>query len=185
MQEMRRNSWLKVIWLAAISLLCVGLDQLSKYLCVNNIALGESVTVIPGVLDFTYIRNDGAAFGSFSNARWIFMIASVVMILLILWYVVSKREEISIPAVITFSLIVGGGIGNMIDRIAYGYVIDFIDVKFLPFWKWIFNVADSFVCVGAVLLALMFIIGEYKTKKAAAKPEAVIEKEDDDVTTDL
>ncbi len=176
MQEMRGNSWLKVIWLAVISLVCVGLDQLSKYFCVNNIALGDSVTVIPGVLDFTYIRNDGAAFGSFSDARWIFMIASVVMIVLIVLYVISNRKTISFPAVITFSLIVGGGIGNMIDRIAYGYVIDFIDVKFLPFWKWIFNVADSFVCVGAVLLALMFIIGEYKSKAKKGK---------EDVTTDL
>lgn len=171
---MRGNSWLKVVWLAVISLICVGLDQLTKILCVNNIALGDSITVIPGVLDFTYIRNDGAAFGSLSNARWVFMIASVVMIILITLYVISNRKTMGYPTVITLSLIVGGGIGNMIDRIAYGYVIDFIDVKFLPFWKWIFNVADSFVCVGAFLLAVIFIAGEYRNKK-----------DKNDVTTDL
>lgn len=168
MQEMRGNSWLKVIWLAVISVVCVILDQLTKILCVKNIALGDSITVIPGVLDFTYIQNRGAAFGSLAGARWVFMIASVVMILLITGYVISSRSTMSYPTVITLSLIVGGGIGNMIDRVALGYVIDFIDVKFLPFWKWIFNVADSFVCVGAVLLVIIFIAEERKSKKEKA-----------------
>lgn len=171
---MRGNSWLKVVWLAVISLICVGLDRLTKILCVKNIALGDSITVIPGVLDFTYIRNEGAAFGSFSDARWVFMIASVVMIILIAAYVVVKRNTVSYPWVITLGLVVGGGIGNMVDRVALGYVIDFIDVKFIPFWKWIFNVADSFVCVGAVLLAVIFVIEEYKAKEKK-----------NDVTTDL
>lgn len=63
------------------------------------------------------------------------------------------------------SMIAGGGIGNMIDRIALGYVIDFVDVKFLPFWKWIFNVADAFVSVGAVILVVLYIVHEIKHKK--------------------
>ena len=171
---MRGNSWLKVIWFGIVAVLCVALDYLTKILCVKNIALGDSITVIPGVLDFTYIQNRGAAFGSLSNARWVFMIASVVMIALITGYVIKNRKALSYPAVITLSLIAGGGIGNMIDRIALGYVIDFIDVKFLPFWKWIFNVADSFVCVGAFLLVVIFIIGEYRNKRTK-----------NDVTTDL
>ena len=165
MQEMRGNSWLKVFWLVAISFVCILLDQLSKLLCVKNIALGDSIKVIPGVLNFTYIQNRGAAFGSLSNARLVFMVASVVMIVLIVCYVISNRKTLSYPAVITLAFILGGGIGNMIDRIALGYVIDFVDVKFLPFWKWIFNVADSFVCVGAFLLVIIFIIEEYKTSK--------------------
>ena len=182
MQEMRRNPWLKTLWLGLISLVCVGLDQLSKYLCVNNIALGDSITVIPGVLDFTYIQNRGAAFGSLSDARWVFMIASVVMIAAIALYVILNRKTIGYPTVITLSLILGGGIGNMIDRIALGYVVDFVDVRFIPFWSWIFNITDSFVCVGAFLLVIIFIFGEIKTKKAA---ETAQKKEDSDVTTDL
>ncbi len=172
---MRGNSWLKVVWLAVISVICIVLDQLTKYFCVKNIALGDSVTVIPGVLDFTYIQNRGAAFGSLTGARWVFMIASVVMIVIITCYIISSRNTMSYPAVITLSLIVGGGVGNMIDRIALGYVVDFIDVKFLPFWKWIFNIADSFVCVGAFLLVIIFIVEEIKVKK----------EKDNDVTTDL
>ncbi len=165
MEEMRSNPWLKVVWFGVVSALCVVLDYITKILCVKNIALGDSVTVIPSVLDFTYIQNRGAAFGSLSNARWVFMIASVVMIVLIAFYVISNRHLLGYPTVITLSLIAGGGIGNMIDRVAYGYVVDFIDVKFLPFWKWVFNVADSFVCVGAVLLVLIYIIDEIKHKK--------------------
>ncbi|MBQ4601619.1 MAG: signal peptidase II [Clostridia bacterium] len=174
MQEMRGNSWLKVVWLGIISLVCVALDQITKILCVKNIALGDSITVIPGVLDFTYIQNRGAAFGSLTGARWVFMIASVIMIVVIVCYVISNRNTMKYTAVITLALIVGGGIGNMIDRIAWGYVIDFVDVRFLPFWKWIFNVADSFVCVGAFLLVIIFIAEEYKNKR-----------KNNDVTTDL
>ena len=162
---MQRNSWLKIVLLGVVSLVCVGLDQISKFICINNLELGESVNVIPGVLRFTYIRNEGAAFGSFTNARWIFMIASVVMICLIVCYVISNRNKLSYLSVAVLGLIIGGGIGNMIDRIAYGYVIDFIDFIFLPFWKWIFNVADSFVCIGAVLLVILYIVHELKNKK--------------------
>lgn len=169
MQEMQRNSWLKVIILAVVSLVCVGLDQLTKFICVANLELGESYEFIPSVLHFTYIRNEGAAFGSLSGARWVFMIASTLMIILISCYVISNRRTLNYPTVLTLSLIVGGGIGNMIDRIAYGYVVDFIDVKFLPFWKWIFNVADSFVCVGAVLLVVIFAVSEFKAKKEKNK----------------
>ena len=147
-----------------IAAVTAALDQLTKYLCVKNIELGESVTVIPGVLDFTYIRNEGAAFGSLSDSRWVFMIASVLLICAIAGYVVYDKS-LKPSMVVCLSAIAGGGIGNMIDRFALGYVVDFIDVKFLPFWKWIFNVADSFVCVGAALLMVLFIIYEIKEKK--------------------
>jgi len=153
--------------LILFSLVAIGavvLDQISKLICVRNLGLGESVSVIPKVLDFTYIRNEGAAFGSLSNARWVFMIASVVMIIAIICYVIYDKS-LTWPMVISLAMIAGGGIGNMIDRIAYGYVIDFIDVKFLSFWVWVFNVADSFVCVGAALLLVLFLAYKIKNKK--------------------
>ena len=92
------------------------------------------------------------------------MIASVVMIIAIICYVIYDKS-LTWPMVISLAMIAGGGIGNMIDRIAYGYVIDFIDVKFLSFWVWVFNVADSFVCVGAALLLVLFLAYEIKNKK--------------------
>lgn len=161
---MRRNSRINILLYALVGIAAVLLDQLTKLICLNNLALGESAQVIPGVLDFTYIQNRGAAFGSLANSRWIFMILSTVMIIVLTVYVVIDKS-LSKPALVCLGMIAGGGVGNMIDRVAYGYVVDFIDVKFLPFWKWIFNVADSFVCVGAVLLLMFFIIHEIKNKK--------------------
>lgn len=164
MQEMRRNSRLRFFILGIVLILTVAADQITKFLCVKFLELGESVTIIPGVLNFTYIRNTGAAFGSLSNSRWIFMVMSVLMIVLLVCYIISAKDIKPMTAAI-LSMIAGGGIGNMIDRIALGYVIDFVDVKFLPFWKWIFNVADAFVSVGAVILVVLYIVHEIKHKK--------------------
>lgn len=164
MQEMRRDTRLRLLLLLIIGLLTVALDQLTKLICIKSLEVGESVKVIPGVLNFTYIRNEGAAFGSLSESRWVFMIASVILIAAIIGYVIYDKT-LKNSMVVCLSMIAGGGVGNMIDRIALGYVVDFIDIKFLPFWKWIFNVADSFVCVGAALLILFFIMYEIKNKK--------------------
>ena len=141
-------------------------DQVTKYLVVANMELHESIDVIPGVFRFTYIHNDGAAFGSLDNARWIFMILSTVAIVAILGYLFWKKpqDKLLLSALI---LVTGGGIGNMIDRIRLGYVIDFIDFCAFPkIWMWIFNVADICVCVGAGLLALWMILDTVKQMKA-------------------
>ena len=145
------------------------LDQVTKHLVVANLELYESVEVIPGVLDFTYVQNDGAAFGSLDDARWVFMILSTLAIVAILVYMFWKKpqDKVLLAALI---LVNGGGIGNMIDRISLGYVIDFIDFCAFPkIWMWIFNVADSFVCIGAGLLVLWLILDtvrEYKLMKS-------------------
>ena len=159
-----------------LMLACVGLDQLSKYLVVANMELHESVDIIPGVLRFTYIQNDGAAFGSMDDKRWIFMVLSTVAIIGILVYLFWKKPQNKL-LLSSLILITGGGIGNMIDRIALGYVIDFIDFCAFPkIWMWVFNIADSCVCIGAGLLALWMILDivrEAKAEKAkkAAEPE--------------
>ena len=149
----------------------VVLDQVSKYLVVANMELYQSVDIIPGVFRFTYIHNEGAAFGSMADSRWIFMILSSVAIIAILVYIFWKKpkDKLLLSALI---LIAGGGIGNMIDRVYLGYVVDFLDFCAFPnLWMWIFNVADAFVCIGAGMLALWIIldtIKEEKAKKAAA-----------------
>jgi signal peptidase II len=147
-----------------IAAAAVILDQLSKLWIIGSFELGESREVLSGILNWTYIQNKGAALGMLSEHRWVFMILSAVLIAAILLFIVFSKE-ITRPLVVVLAMILGGGIGNMIDRFAYGYVIDFIDVKFLPFWKWIFNVADIFVTVGAVLLAAVYILTELKRKK--------------------
>ncbi len=159
----------------------VGLDQLSKYLVVANMGLHESVDIIPGVLRFTYIQNDGAAFGSMDEHRWVFMVLSSVAIIGILVYLFWKKPQDKL-LLSSLILITGGGVGNMIDRVALGYVIDFIDFCAFPkIWMWIFNIADSCVCIGAGLMALWLILDivrEAKAEKAKKAAEAENASED-------
>ena len=166
-----------IIISVVLMLVSVGLDQLSKYLVVANMELYESVDIIPGVLRFTYIHNDGAAFGSMDEQRWIFMVLSSVAIIGILVYLFWKKPQNKL-LLSSLILITGGGIGNMIDRVALGYVIDFIDFCAFPkIWMWIFNIADSCVCVGAGLLMLWLIldmIREYKSEKAKKVNETAV-----------
>lgn len=161
---MRRNTCVNILITTVIAVAAVILDQLSKLWILRAFELGESREVLSGILNWTYIQNKGAALGMLSEHRWVFMILSAVLIAAILLFIVFSKD-ITRPLVVVLAMILGGGIGNMIDRFAYGYVIDFIDVKFLPFWKWIFNVADIFVTVGAVLLAAVYILTELKRKK--------------------
>ena len=145
--------------------IAVGLDQISKYLVVSSMELHESIEIIPKIFRFTYIQNRGAAFGSFDQHRWVFLILSSVAIIAILVFLFWKKpqDKLMLSSLI---LITGGGIGNMIDRIALGYVIDFLDFCAFPsVWMWIFNVADAFVCIGAGMLALWMILDTVKEAK--------------------
>lgn len=156
----------------------VALDQATKWIVMLNMELGESIPLIRNIFHFTYIRNPGASFGSFSNNRWVFMIISTVMITAIIFYLVKYRPAqklIYIPA----AMVAGGGLGNMIDRLFYGEgfgngtVVDFLDFCAFPnLWYWIFNIADAFVCVGAAILFVYLfidIINEEKDKKTGKK----------------
>lgn len=181
-------------------LVIVVLDQLSKYLIVSHFGMIEQiyvqnleigtmdiilnkippVEVVPGVLNFRLILNDGAALGMLDNARWVFLILSTVAIIGVLVYMFWKKPQNKL-LLIALTLVTGGGIGNMIDRIWLGYVVDFIDFCAFPkLWMWVFNVADSCVTVGAVILAIWMIIDLIKETKAekAAKAAAVSEADD-------
>lgn len=155
-----------------IILICVILggilvDQISKILTFSLMSVGESIELIPGALNLTYIQNEGAAFGMLSNHRWIFMIISAVAIIGIGIYLFGFCKE-RMMLKVGLAMIVSGGLGNMVDRTVYGYVVDMIDFCLFDFWKWIFNVADAFVCVGAgvvVLSLLLDIIKDTKEKK--------------------
>ncbi len=157
------------IWLCVIAA-SVLVDQLTKLWTVAALDVGESVEFLPGILRFTYIQNEGAAFGMLSEQRWVFMIVSTVALGALLIYLWKFRPE-SLWACTAMSLIIGGGIGNMIDRVRLEYVIDMIDFCAFPtLWMWVFNVADACVCVGAGILIVWLIvsmIGEAKKEKAA------------------
>lgn len=141
--------------IATVVLLSVLCDIVSKYLVVQLLVpLGRSVTIIPGVLDFTFVKNYGAAFGMMSNSRWIFMSVSVVFIFVLI-YVLKQSYSKSKLYNVSLAMLLGGGIGNMIDRIFVGYVVDFIEVTFVDFA--VFNIADSCITIGAALFAVYLV----------------------------
>ena len=176
-----------MLWIILL-ILIIFADQLSKWLVVALLQGKPSYYLIDGVLRFTYVENDGAAFGMLDDHRWVFLVLSTVMIIALIYYICKYKPE-SKWVMTSLILIVGGGIGNMIDRVLLGYVIDFIDFCAFPkIWMWVFNVADSFVCVGAGLLALWMILDtvkEYKAekaKKAAVAGEEVAEEVAEEIT---
>jgi len=132
-------------------------------------SVGETIPVIEDVFHFTYIRNEGAAFGMLSNHRWVFMIISTVALIALSVYLFKFCKERMLTR-IGIALIIGGGIGNMIDRIILGYVVDMIDCRFIDFY--VFNIADSCVCVGAGIVLLGFILDFIKELKEKKLKEA-------------
>lgn len=144
----------------------IGIDQLSKLLAVKFLEPVVTVPLWSGVLHLTYVENKGAAFGMLADHRWVFMTISSVAIVAIALYLYSGRSAGKLFNT-ALMLIVSGGIGNMIDRIALGYVVDFIDFALIDFA--VFNIADSFVCVGAGLLILSLVIDIVNETKLAKK----------------
>lgn len=150
-----------LVWLMII-VGSIFLDQLTKWLTVINLDLYETFPIIENVLHFTYVRNTGAAFGMLKDQRWVFLLVSSIAIVALSVYLWKNRKGSKLLNV-GMCFIIGGGIGNMIDRCILGYVIDFIDVRLINFA--VFNVADSFVCVGVGIFALAVILDEIKTMK--------------------
>ena len=126
-----------------ISIILAGivLDQLTKILASTYLMAVDTVPLINGVLHLTYVENTGAAFGMLDDQRWIFLVLSTIAIIGIVGFLFWKKPQNKL-LLASLTLIVSGGIGNMIDRIALGYVIDFIDFCAFPnLWKWIWPTA--------------------------------------------
>jgi signal peptidase II len=148
---MRDFNMLKWLWL---SLLAVILDQASKLAIAGSMQLYQSIEIVP-YFNLTYVHNTGAAFSFLSEAggwqRWFFAgLALVISVVIAVWLARLKRHETLLA--VALSLILGGAIGNLIDRLAYGYVIDFLDVYYQT-WHWpAFNIADSAITLGVILM---------------------------------
>jgi signal peptidase II len=144
---------LKWLWLSLITLV---LDQWSKIAVDGSMRLYESIALIPG-FNLTYVRNTGAAFSFLSEAggwqRWFFaVLAFTISVVLTVWLYRLKKHETLLA--VALALVLGGAVGNLIDRLAYGYVIDFLDVYYQT-WHWpAFNIADMAISLGVFLMLL-------------------------------
>lgn len=160
----------------AISAVLVGVDQWIKTIVVANMEEFETIQCIPGLLNWTYIRNEGAAFGILPNQRIFFIVLTSLLIAACIVLLFSKAARASKWVTATLTLIIAGGIGNLIDRAAVGTVVDYISVSFFPP---IFNFADCCVVVGAIMAILYFLILEPRwAKKKEQAAEAATKQEE-------
>lgn len=140
----------------------IALDQWVKFEIVKNIQLGEVKPFIPKILSLTYLRNTGAAFSILENQQWLFAVITLVVIGAAIWYL-SKHIKGSIWLLSSLSLIIAGGIGNFIDRMRQGFVVDMFQLDFINFA--IFNVADSYLTIGVMVLVVMMLKEEDNASK--------------------
>lgn len=125
-------------------------DQLLKYLVILNMEHGQSIPIFEGVFHLTFVKNTGAAFSNFQDQRWgLIIVTSIVLIILIIFFVKNIHKE-HWSLLLATALIIGGGLGNLVDRILLGYVVDMFDFQFWP----VFNIADMAVVVGCGFLIL-------------------------------
>lgn len=146
-----------MIWVLITLLIsgCVAVDQWTKYLTVEHLKPIGDFPLIEGWLHLNYVENTGMAFGMFKDNRGVFLVLSTVGILLLLAFLVYQRKKISVLGIVALCLVIGGGIGNQIDRLARGFVVDMVYVKIIDFA--VFNVADAFVCVGVGMMILALL----------------------------
>ncbi|MBQ3417223.1 MAG: signal peptidase II [Ruminococcus sp.] len=140
--------------------LVVAVDQITKYIVVSNVKPQGSVGFIPHVLDFVYSENRGVAFGMFQDATWLFVVLTSIVIVAFLILLIKNYKTSKLFSIAS-ALIIGGGIGNLIDRIRLGYVVDFLQ---LSFFNPICNLADYAITFGTVLL-IVYLLFFYRPKK--------------------
>jgi len=147
------RSQLDIYISVTVTLSIIFADRITKLFFTNLLSYGESLPVIRNVLHMTLVHNTGIAFGFFKDQGIVFILIPIIAVFLLvfnIYYYRQNNEVLSRIYIASFSLILGGAIGNLIDRIIYGYVIDFIDFRVWP----VFNIADSAITVGAIMIAL-------------------------------
>lgn len=160
-----------------VALFFIGLDQASKSICASWLPTLPQSTypLIDGVFSLTYVENRGAAFGMLQNARWLFLIITIAMCAVMIFFLVKEHHRLHTLMRFALALVIAGAVGNFIDRAALGYVRDMLYFALIDFP--VFNVADSAVCVGAGLLLLDLLFFKGKTLFSEMEAEGKARKE--------
>ena len=146
-----------------LALLIIGIDQVTKYLTVVNIDLYEVVEVIPNILSWMYLRNTGAAWSILEGQMWFFYIVTFIVVVVVVYYLQKYGAQSSLLS-LSLSFVLAGSVGNVLDRIRLGYVVDMIRIEFIDFP--IFNVADMSLFIGVALLILYVFLDERNKKES-------------------
>lgn len=144
-----------------LSIIFIIIDQLSKIIVVNNLTNNKSIEVIKSFFYLTYTNNKGAAFSILTGRRILLILVALIVIGVLIYYVRKNKIEGKVNK-IALSLVIGGSIGNLIDRILRGAVIDFIDIKIFGYNFPIFNLADTFIVIGVFLLIIEMFRKEHR-----------------------
>lgn len=147
-----------------LSFIIVLIDQVSKYLTQAYVDLGQQIEWIPGLLSVTHIHNTGAAWSILEGQMWFFYIVTVIVVVMIIYYMQQMKDEPLLKTGLAF--ILGGALGNFIDRILHQYVIDMIQLDFIDFP--IFNLADTALTIGVILLFIQYIFLDRQEKESKA-----------------
>ena len=143
------------VWMGLLAAVIVVADQLSKLWVVANIPLHTQIPAIQGLFHLTYVQNTGAAWSSFQGMIWLFALVFAVFTGLIIWEFSKKRMPFTTFERFCIAAVFAGGLGNMIDRLRLGFVVDMIEVEFMNFP--VFNVADCFITCGCIVLMVSLI----------------------------
>ncbi len=148
---------LKLIMIIA---LLVGIDQISKIMALKYLTTVSTIPIIENIFHLTYVENRGAAFGMFENNQIIFVVVAVVASIYGIYYLTNNK--VHLIGKFAIILIISGAMGNLIDRVRWGFVVDYFDVRFI--WEYVFNIADILVVVGTIIMCVYIIYFEEKDK---------------------
>lgn len=147
-----------------IALVVIIFDQWTKYLVIENMAIGESIPIIDNLIYLTSHRNPGAAWGILAGQMWFFYIITVIVVGIIIYYMETYSKGHRLLG-LSLALVLGGAIGNLIDRVRFQEVVDFVDVYIFSYDYPIFNVADSSLVIGVILIGIITLLEEVRKDK--------------------
>ncbi len=163
--------WRIIVIYYVIAIIAIIVDQLTKYWIATGMERGDQISVIGNFFLITSHRNQGAAFGILQNQRWFFVVVTLIVVVAIIWYIQKVKSQPDKLLPVALSLVLGGAIGNFIDRARMGEVVDFLQFNFGSYTFPIFNVADSCIVVGVALIIIDALLDMSRQKKQAVGHE--------------
>lgn len=146
-----------------LSAIIVVLDQITKYWAINTLRASGVLTIIPNFFRLVYVENFGAAFGILQNRRWVFIVITSIVILSIILFLIRNYHKMNMLMRIGLAMLLGGAIGNFIDRVRLGYVVDFFSFRLFNVYEFpVFNVADIFIVVGTIFIVALVLFNKYE-----------------------
>jgi len=146
-----------------ISIIIIILDQLTKNWAVNSLKGLKPLIIVPDFFRLVYVENFGAAFGILQNKRWVFIVITFIVIIAIFTFLLRNYYKMNVLMRIGIAMLLGGAIGNFIDRVRHGYVVDFFSFRLFNIYEYpVFNVADIFIVVGTIAIMSLVLFDKYE-----------------------